>query len=48
LSALVKGGFFDIDLIPPNILVVPTKGQSKFMMRHKEKEQVEEGNLLPK
>ncbi len=28
----------------PDILVVPTKVQSKFMMKHKGEEQVEEGS----
>ncbi len=38
-----------MELESPDILVViPTKAQSKCMMRHKGKEQVEEGNSLTK
>lgn len=42
-----KGGFSDVKVGFHNILVV-TKSQSKYMMRQKGKEQVEEGNSPPK
>jgi predicted Rdx family selenoprotein len=38
--APVEGGFFDVEV--DSHVVVPTKAQSKYMMRHKGKEQVEE------
>jgi hypothetical protein len=40
----VEGGFFDVESDSPNTHVVPTKAQSKYMMKHKGKEQVEEGS----
>jgi len=44
-SILVEGGFFDGKADSLDIhVVVPTKAQSKYMMKHKGKEQVEEGN----
>jgi hypothetical protein len=45
LSTLIEGGFFEVEPDSPNIpIVVPTKAQSKFMMRHNGKEQAEEGS----
>jgi hypothetical protein len=45
----VEGGFFDVEVDFPDILVdVLTKVQSKYMMRRKGMEQVEEGNSLAK
>jgi hypothetical protein len=45
LVALIRGGFFDIKVDSFHIpVIVPTKAWSKCMMRHKGKEQVEEGN----
>jgi hypothetical protein len=35
---LVKGGFFDVETNYLNTHVIPTKAQSKYMMRHKGKE----------
>jgi hypothetical protein len=44
-SKLIEGGFFDVKVGSPNILVVkPTKSCSKYMMRHQGKEQVEKDN----
>jgi hypothetical protein len=41
----IEGGFYDIEHDSLDILVVgPTKARSKFVMRHKGKEQVEEGS----
>ncbi len=40
----IERRFFDIKFDFPNIHVIPTKAQSKYMMRHKRKENVEEGN----
>jgi hypothetical protein len=41
--------FFDIEVDSLDIpIVVPTKAWSKYMMRHKGKEQVEEGNSSTK
>jgi hypothetical protein len=46
---MVEGGFFDVKVDSLNILVaIPTKSQSKYMMRCKGKEQVEEGSSLTK
>jgi hypothetical protein len=43
LLALVEGGFFDVELDSLDIpIVIPTKAQSKFMMRCKGEEQVED------
>jgi hypothetical protein len=48
-SVLVEGGFFNIKASTFGILVaIPTKAQSKYMMRHKGKEQVEEGSSFAK
>jgi hypothetical protein len=48
-SISIKGGFFNVEANSPNILIiVPTKAQSKYMMRCKGKERVEEGNSLAK
>jgi hypothetical protein len=44
LSTPVEGGFCDIEHDSLDILVVLTKAWSKFMMRHKGKEEVEEGS----
>jgi len=44
-SKSIKGGFFDVKVGSPNILVVKTtKSHSKYMMRHWGKKQVEKGN----
>ncbi len=41
----VEGGFLDIKVGYHDVpVVVPTKSQSKYMMKHKGKEQVEEGS----
>jgi hypothetical protein len=46
---LVEGGFLNKEVNSPDIpVVVPTKFQSKYMMRHKGKEHVEEGNSCAK
>jgi hypothetical protein len=46
---LVEGGCFDVKLESHDIfVVVPTKAQSKCMMRCKGKEQVEESNSFAK
>jgi len=42
---MFEGGFFDMEPNSPNILIaMPTKAWSKFMMRHKGKNQMEEGS----
>jgi hypothetical protein len=47
--ASVQRGFFDVEADYLNIFVViPTKAQSKYMMRCKGKEHVEEGSSLAK
>jgi hypothetical protein len=41
----VEGGFFDVEVDSPNThVVVRTKVQSKYMMKHKGKEHVEEAS----
>jgi hypothetical protein len=44
-SIPIEGGFFNVEVDSPHIpIVVPPKVWSKYMMRRKGKEQVEEGN----
>jgi hypothetical protein len=48
-SLTFVGGFFNVEVESPNILVViPTKAWSKYMMRRMGKKHVEEGNSLAK
>jgi hypothetical protein len=48
-SIPVEGGFFYVKAGTLDILVaIPTKAQSKYIMRHKGKEQMEEGSSFAK
>jgi hypothetical protein len=47
-SKTIKRGFFDVEVDSLYILVVPTKSRSKYMMRCKGKEQLEEGSSFAK